>query len=157
MPTLRLITIPFFATLMFFSCVKQHQLERQKLFIQRPTEPKLDNPILFYGSSFGEFIQSLYKASRHKELIEYTSNDTKKKYTQNELSDFYSRMQFSYPLILTSYLIQGNEYTLLYETSINATILSIKLYVKIENDTCKLVLKNLNSRFPFGIDPSNLK
>lgn len=143
-----------------FSCNEPQ--EQKRIVLKAPIEKQdlegpLNNPILFLGSSFGEFIQSLCKASRYKELIKYTSIDTKKKYTQNELTDFYSRMQFFYPLTLKSYTKEGNEYTLLYETSINATILSIRLYVKIEDDSCRLVLKNLNSRFPFGIDPSNLK
>lgn len=109
------------------------------------TTIKLNNPALFMGSTFGEFMQILHKTGEYNTMLTYTAGQTVKKFGKTELLHFYQKINFSYPLTLKAY--KANQ--LHYQTTINATQKTIQIPVVIENDTCKLILNQLNINQPF--------
>lgn len=113
-------------------------------FQESPSEPQ-NNPVIFFGSSFGEFIQILHKTGNYNKMLEYTSIETRKKFGDSMLVDYYQRVNFSYPLKLKAY--KNN--ILYYQTTINATHRTIQVPVVIENDTCRIYLEKLDLEKPF--------
>jgi hypothetical protein len=105
----------------------------------------LNNPAIFMGSTFGEFFQILHKTGKYNEMIIYTSSKTKEQFKNTQLLDFYQNMQFSYPLKLKA--IENN--VLLYKTTINATEKTIQFNMTVEDDTCRVLFKKLDSQNPF--------
>lgn len=109
----------------------------------------LNNPALFYGSSFGNYFQSLYKLGKFDEMLIYTSTETREKYGDKYLTDIYSKLDFGFSLNLKSMSLDSatNIYNLNYEYTYNATLKIFRMRVKIENDTVKFVDCDLNG-FP---------
>jgi hypothetical protein len=125
---------------------------RESEFIAEETTDevlRLDNPSLFMGSSFGEFLQMNHKLGDYQRMLQFTSSQTRKRFTDPVLVDFFKRTQFSYPLGLRSKSEEKGLITLFYGTTIDATQRTIQMNVKIENDTCKLVLDKLDTEKPF--------
>jgi hypothetical protein len=146
----RLFVNFFFCSMIIslFSCSESQ--EQKRIIMEDPKETKdlegqLNNPMLFLGTTFGHFLQ----AGQYEQMFLFTSNLTKELYSKRELTEFYRNMQFSYPLQLKSYTIEGNQFTLRYETSIVATVKTIQMLIVIENDTCRLVLYHLDLKSPF--------
>jgi hypothetical protein len=113
-------------------------------FQESPSEQQ-NNPVIFFGSSFGEFIQILHKTGNYNKMLEYTSIETRKQFGDSMLIDYYQRVNFSYPLKLKAY--KNNN--LYYQTTINATHRTIQIPVVIENDTCRIYLEKLDLEKPF--------
>lgn len=98
------------------------------------------NPILIYGSSFGQYFQSLIKTSKFDVMLQFTSSKTIEKYGSDKLLKMYKQLDFAYPLKLkNSKQIQNGDTELTYETTIMATNKIFRMYVRVENDTTKLV------------------
>lgn len=109
----------------------------------------LDNPAIYMGSTFLEFFQMLSKTGQYIEMCRFSSTITINKFGKEKLLDFYSRMQFSYPLSLRTITKKGNTYSLLYKTETLATERTLQAFVVIENDSCKIVFDSLNKEKPF--------
>lgn len=110
---------------------------------------RLDNPSLFIGSTFGEFMKSCHVIGNYHRMIQYTSKQTRERFADPELIDFFKNMQFSYPLELRAKNEENGLITLFYATTIDATQKTIQMNIKIENDSCRLVLDELNPEEPF--------
>lgn len=110
---------------------------------------RMDNPALFLGTSFAHFLQSCHKIGDYKQMLLYTSVETRAVYGDSVLLEFYQYMQFSYPLKLKSVHWSGIRYTMYYSTNIEATEKTIQIIGVIENDSCKLVIQKLDFEKPF--------
>jgi hypothetical protein len=104
-----------------------------------------ENPVLFYGSTFGEYFQRLHKQGKYTEMLEVTSSETIKKFGRDKLMMFYEQMDFSYTLKLKSM----NSCTLFYETVIFGTKRTLKFHYCIANGKCKVVFHKLDPINPF--------
>ena len=109
------------------------------------------NPSIIYGNAFGHFFQCLYRLGNFEALLKFTAKQTRLKYGSAELLKYYrDELKFDFELDrLTNAYCAGDTITLVYSNAkIMATRKLIKLNVIIENDSCKLLLSNLNSN-PF--------
>jgi hypothetical protein len=109
------------------------------------TAPNDCNPVLYQGSSFGQYFQILHKTGNYSEMLNLTSESTIKKHGKEKLLAFYQEMDFSYPLKLKAF----NNGVLFYETEIKATKKTIQIPVFIEKGDCKIQFDKLNAAKPF--------
>ncbi len=101
------------------------------------------NPVLVYGSSFGNYFQALYKIGKFDDMLKFTSSGSIKKYGTVNIRKMYETMEFAYTIKLKSKT--GTDTVVLnYEAIIYATKNMIRIPVVIENDTVKIVLQSLN-------------
>jgi hypothetical protein len=108
-----------------------------------------NNPVLIQGSSFGHFFQQLYKQGLYNEMLHFTSQQSIKKYGSAKILKYYQSIDFGYSMKLKSKFNKDNVTTLNYESYILGGKHITKLNVVIENDTCRLLLDNLD--FHLGI------
>ena len=151
MRNIKLIPGVALAFLILIGCSTK-QVEKEFLREQNTEpkeEPKMDNPALFLGTTFAQFIQGCHKVGDYQKMLEFTSEETRLKHGDSVLLEHYSKIQFSYPLSLKSIKWDGNKFTMFYNTTIEATHKTIQLQGVIENDSCKLILDFLNLEKPF--------
>jgi hypothetical protein len=106
------------------------------------------NPVLIYGSSFGNYFQALYKVGKFEDMIAFTSSRSIEKFGRDKVLSFYKSMDFAYKIKLKSMNVAETpvDATVLnYEAGIMATKNMLRMEVVIENDSCKILLKNLKS------------
>lgn len=98
------------------------------------------NPVLLYGSNFGEVFQQLYLTSKYDLMLNLTSQGNRQFYGDSAILAYYKQMQFAYPIKLVSHNRDGNKYQLFYKAYINATVHKIIMDIIVEHDTARLVL-----------------
>ena len=155
MARLFLVLIGIFVTL---AC-KEHQAEKDCILdhndvkFNKEFEVKpFANPVLIYGTSFGEYFQILYKQNRFDEMIRLTSKQTIQKFGEQSLRNFYeTKFRFDYQLgKVSAKTSSGDTVKLIYaNASILGTNRKVTLPIVIENDTAKLVLTNLKNAIRF--------
>lgn len=144
-------------------------LKTTDLYSQSNKSSPWNNPVLIEGSSFGNFFQSLYKIGDYDEMIRFTSEKSIKKYSVDSIKRYYQSVDFGYEMKLKSRVVHQNFTVLNYESIILVYKSMLgskydyyiskptKLYVVVENDTCRLLLDN--TLFNLGItwDIANTK
>ena len=114
-------------------------------------DPKVsyNDPSVFVGSDFGTFINLLYKQGNFEDMVKWTSSSTISKFGKSEVLEFYkTKMNFGYKLTkLHNKTISGDTIVLHYQTDKFSPDRTIRIPVVIENDSCKLILSNLD-KFP---------
>ena len=110
--------------------------------VEKEVLSDFSNPALMYGSDFLSFFKSLRKIGNYDEMVKFTSSETIKEfgidYVKGYYKDNFTNMS---PVKLTNLEKNGeNYYTLHYVNRENATEKAFQIYVKVENDTTKLVL-----------------
>ena len=138
--------------LLLFSCTDNSQpiVIGQVSYASTPevvTKP-FSNPVLIYGSSFGNYFQSLYRIGDFESMLKFTSSSSIKKYGKKAILERYEKMKFNYRLALTSTKKEGDITVLNYSSNIIATRTMIRLRVAVENDTCKVILPDNLDEFP---------
>lgn len=119
-------------------------------FQEEPIKPYA-NPAMIYGSSFGNIFQSFYRNNKYDLMISFTSYESIKRYGREKLLDYFKhRINFDYTLGNLSNITTENKYVILTysKASAFATRKKVTIYCIVENDSVKLVLKNLN-KTPF--------
>ncbi len=117
-------------------------------------EKPYSNPILIYGTSFGNFFKTLYKLGEFDNMMKFTSSESIKKYGYDSILHYYKIMDFGYDMKLTSRTFQNKICTLNYNAVILGTNRTVRLDVVIENDTAKVLLDNI--LFNMGIDSATI-
>lgn len=112
------------------------------------------NPILIYGTSFGNYFKTLYKTGDFITMMKFTSSESIKKFGYTSVMNYYKEMDFGYDMKLRSRTISNGVYTLNYISDIVGTKKMTRLDVVIENDSAKLVLDNI--LFNLGICKSSV-
>lgn len=100
----------------------------------------LSNPGLFYGTDFGNYFQRLYINQDYDRMLSYTSKQSRKKYGDIQLLDYYRSIDFAFPLELKSKSVQGDTIWLNYITNIQATKRMVRVPVVVERDTVRMVI-----------------
>lgn len=113
-------------------------------FENLPEKP-FSNPVLIYGSSFGNYFQALYKIGQFDQMMKFTSSESINKFGRDKILEFYKKMDFAYFIKLKSKNDNEGFVTLNYEAGIMATRSMVRIDVVLENDTCKILLKDLKS------------
>ena len=98
------------------------------------------NPALIYGSDFGRMFQTFYKQGQFQLMMHFTSQESIAHYGSGRIYRYYKSMDFGYQMKLKSINRIGTGYSLNYLCSILATRKIIRMELKIENDTCKILL-----------------
>ena len=116
---------------------------------------RLDNEIFFNGGNFPAFMQKLQMTGGYNEMLKYTSRATINQFGKEKLLNFYSSMQFSYPLNLKAIKKLDGYSILFFQTKINATVHTIKVKVSIESDNCRICFDSLDYNSPFMFEGAN--
>ena len=102
------------------------------------------NPVLIYGSDFGNYFKVLYAQGKFSDMVKFTSSKSIKKHGKDKIVDFYkNKIHFGYELGKLKSTINEDDGAIIlnYPSSqVFATKKVVRLKVVIENDTCKLVL-----------------
>jgi len=108
------------------------------------------NPAIIYGSDFGNFFRTLYKQGKYDDMIKFTSKESLELHGEDVVRNFYkNKMKFGYEIGKPhSQNVEGDVTTLNYNGNIIATKTVIRISVKLENDSCKIVLPKKLKRFP---------
>lgn len=118
---------------------------------QNDTRP-YSNPILIYGTSFGNYFKTLYKLGDFDTMMKFTSEQSIKKYGYQNILLFYKTTDFGYDMKLMSRRVVNGVYTLNYNAAIMGTKKVIRMDVAVENDSCKLIIDNLFFHLGISID-----
>lgn len=98
------------------------------------------NPVLIYGSSFGNIFQQLYLTNNFTMMLNLTASESRRQHSDSVILQYYQQMQFAYPITLLSHDRDKNKYKLIYKANINATFQKLKVDIIVENDTARIVL-----------------
>lgn len=113
-------------------------------------EHSYSNPVLIYGSSFGNYMQALYKTGKFEEMLKFTSTESINAFGRNAILEKYKKMNFGFFIKLKSKNEnQDGSVTLNYESMEIATRGIFRMKVKIENDTCRIIIENIKSKNRF--------
>jgi hypothetical protein len=108
----------------------------------------LSNPVLMYGSSFGNYFQAYYKIGNYDLLMNFTSKESIDRYGYKNIINAYKKMEFGYKIKFKSMTnLASDEWLMNYETEQYATLKMLRIKVKLENDTVKLVINDLKNIF----------
>jgi hypothetical protein len=103
-------------------------------------ERHFSNPLLIYGTSFGNFFQTLYKQAKFQDMVRFTAIESLTLFGKRRVENYYKETFFGYEMKLRSYTYVNGVYTLNYESIIQATLCVVRLNVIIENDSSKVLL-----------------
>jgi len=108
---------------------------------------KMNDPALFLGTDFISAFQAYYRIGDYNSMMKFTHSETLKKHGYDNVKQFYKKMNFGYKIHLMSKNKENDTFLLNYETYSFATRRMKRFMVKIENDSCKILLPDTLSRF----------
>jgi len=108
------------------------------------------NPAIIYGSDFGNYFRTLYKLGKYDDMIKFTSKESLDEFGEDVVRNFYeNEMKFGYEIGKPQSSNSNGDYiTLNYNGNIIATKTVVRIVVRIENDSCKIVLPSELENFP---------
>ena len=108
------------------------------------------NPSFFAGSNLPSVYQRLWINGDYTTMLKFTSNESRSKFGDPILLEYFQRMDFGYKLKLKSRNFEKDgTQTLNCEAVINATKKLVRFKCKVENDTAKIIIANLSKlQFP---------
>lgn len=112
------------------------------------------DPIFFCGtgSSYGNYLQSLYRLNKFDDLLKFTSSGTRRRFRDEAVLGFYKNdFQFDFQLNkLTAIQKSGDTNFLIYSTAQSlGTRRKVILKTVIENDSVRLILDSMKNPFQF--------
>ena len=83
-------------------------------------------------------------------MLKFTSNESRSKFGDSALLDYFKKIDFGYNLKLKSRILEKDgSQTLNCEAFINATKKIVRFRCQVENDTAKIIITNLSkTQFP---------
>jgi hypothetical protein len=105
----------------------------------------MSNPAMMAGSDLGNLMRRLYICGRFEEMLKFTSQESRTHFGDKAITDYYTRMEFGFPLRLKSKFESEGVIWLTYETSITGTIRVVRIPVVVENDTARVRLTNIQN------------
>jgi len=113
-------------------------------------ETSFSNPALIYGTSVGELVQQLYKQGRWQELLNFISSRSIEEFGEENIIRSFQGTDFGYVIMLKSMSIYGEgHYLLNYQTTKFGTTGVLRMNIIVENDTAKIVIKQINPTIQF--------
>lgn len=133
------------------SCTNQEtpvtESEPKKVEIEEVEKP-YSNPAIIYGSDFMSFMQSLRKIGNYETMLCFTSSESVQKFGKEKVKKYYEE-KFTNMSKLDLKSITDNSdgtKTMNYVNLLVATKSATSVNVIIENDSCKLVIMDLNKK-----------
>ena len=114
-------------------------------------ESSFSNPALICGTTIGELIQQLYKQGNWKELIKFISKYSIEEFGEEAIINAFQKTDFGYSIKLKSKsMLPDGTLELNYQTLKYGTLGILRMYVRIENDTAKLIIQSINPTIQFN-------
>lgn len=105
----------------------------------------MSNPAMMAGSDLGNLMRRLYINGKFDEMLKFTSKESRTRFGDKAITDYYRRMEFGTLLSLKSKYELERTIWLTYETTIEGTVRVIRIPVVVENDTARILLRNLRN------------
>lgn len=143
-----------FIVIIIFSCQTQQEPPIQK----KPTtiasgavqkiEPNkgMSNPIMLSaagGSDIGRLFNAYYRTGQQSKMYPLLDSQTKKSMSKDKVLQLLSKLDYGYDIKLSGATNNGPNYTLTYTCQIAQTKVVKQLKVVVENDTARVVPKDL--------------
>lgn len=144
-----------FIVIIIFSCQTQQEPPIQK----KPTtiasgavqkiEPNkgMSNPIMLSaagGSDIGRLLNAYYRTGQQSKMYPLLDSQTKKSMSKDKVLQLLSKLDYGYDMKLRGATNEGPNYTLTYTCQIAQTKVVKQLKVVVENDTARVVPKDLS-------------
>jgi hypothetical protein len=126
---------------------------KQDVIKKESVEKPYNNAVFVCGSSFGIFFQSLYRLNKHEDMLQFTSQKSRKQFGDKAILEFYrNNYEFDFQLnkLTSIHKKKGETSYLVYA---NAIILGTRRKVVLEtvneNDSIHLVIRKLKNPFRY--------
>lgn len=148
---------PIFQTLLLFlfaSCQTQQEppIQKKPAIIAsgavRKIEPSkgMANPVMLSaagGSDIGRLFNAYYRTGQQSKMYTLLDSQTKKSMSKDKVLQLLSKLDYGYDMKLSGATNEGPNYTLTYTCQIAQTKVVKQLKVVVENDTARVVPKDL--------------
>lgn len=136
--------ILIFLVALLCSCNTKNVEKKQPndVVVQNLESKQLDfsDPARMAGSDFGSFFISMLRTQNYDMALKFTSKESIEKFGVDKILNKYRDFKYNYKLEQKSINKSGNTFVVTYVTNEFATGKLKSLTLKLENDTCKLVL-----------------
>jgi hypothetical protein len=153
----KFICIVLICIFAFASCTKKEEKKamltnsKESDVSTEIVETPFSNPAIIYGTDFMSFMQSLRKIGDYDMLLKFTSNISIDKFGKEKIKTYYEEM-FTNMSKLTLHDIpdisdnSDGSINMNYTNAVYATKNTTTIKVAIENDTCKLIIADINKK-----------
>jgi hypothetical protein len=150
---MRIIPITILLFVMLPSCksgVDNKTTTNEEFVYKVETELNYKNPAVMAGSDFLNIFKRLLVNQDYHSMLLFTSNETKEKFGEKTILEFYERrpqLGFEIKLKSVKYNQDSTTCTLNYQASIFSTTQIKTIKCVVENDTAKISLENVQTIF----------
>jgi hypothetical protein len=111
-------------------------------------EKPYSNPVLIFDSDFMRFMQSIRKVGDLSSLVNLTSSETIKKFGKEKVKKYYEDNFVNMSKLKLKSVVDNGDgtKTMNYINTVVATNHLSSVDIIVENDTCKLIIKDLNKK-----------
>ena len=120
--------------------VVSKQVGESQTVVESPDILDFSNPAIIEGSNFGSFFIAMIKTQDYDRALKFTSKKSINKFGADKILKEYRNFDYNYHLIQKSISKNDSGFVVVYTTNQYATAKLKKIYLTLENDTCKLVL-----------------
>ena len=110
------------------------------------------NPIMLAaagGADIGRLFNAYYRVGQQNNMYPFIDSQTKKKFSKEKVLQLLTKLDFGYDIRLSGANNEGPNYILTYTCQIAQTKVVKQLKVVVENDTARVVPKDLMKGFIF--------
>ena len=143
-----------FIVIIIFSCQTQqeHPIQKKPTTIASSAVQKIEpnkwmsNPIMLSaagGSDIGRLFNAYYRTGQQSKMYPLLDSQTKKSMSKDKVLQLLSKLDYGYDIKLSGATNNGPNYTLTYTCQIAQTKVVKQLKVVVENDTARVVPKDL--------------
>jgi hypothetical protein len=145
----------FFITVILFSCQTQQKppIQKKPLTVASGAVQEIEpckgmaNPVMLSaagGSDIGRLFNAYYRTGQQSKMYTLLDSQTKKSMSKDKVLQLLSKLDYGYDIKLSGATHEGPNYTLTYTCQIAQTKVIKQLKVVVENDTARLVPKDLS-------------
>ena len=112
----------------------------------KPEKNSMANPIMLSaagGSDIGRLFSAYYRTGQQYKMYPLLDSQTKKSKSKDKVLQLLSKLDYGYDMKLSGATNKGPNYTLTYTCQIAQTKVIKQLKVVVENDTARVVPKDL--------------
>jgi len=112
----------------------------------------MSNPLMLSdagGADIGRLFNAYYRTSQVDKMISLLDSTTKQKFSKKELCELLVNLEFGYDIKLSGASQKENNFVLTYICQISQTKVVKELHVSLQNDTARIIPKDLKSGLIF--------
>jgi hypothetical protein len=133
------------------SCQTQQKPPVQKAPATMPSSA-VANPVMLSaagGADIGRLFNAYYRVGQQNNMYPFIDSQTKKKFSKEKVLQLLTKLDFGYDIRLSGATNNNPNYILTYTCQIAQTKVVKQLKVVVENDTARVVPKDLMKGFIF--------